>query len=820
MRFSLFQLADAMQGRVIGQAPAGAVVEHLITDSRHIAFAPTALFFALRGPGRDGHAFIADAYRQGLRYFVVARLPEVGSLPEACFIQVADTLEALQMLAAWRRSLVSLPVIGITGSNGKTIVKEWLFQLLHPNRHVLRSPRSYNSQTGVPLSVWQLKPEHELALLEAGISRMGEMAKLAPIIQPTLGLFTTLGDAHSEGFPDAETKLREKLMLFQSAQLIFYNADDARVDAAMRALGKPLFCWGSAAHADLQLLRASSSDDCRSTRIEARFEGRERSIDIPFSDQASIHNAMLCWCVLLHLGLPDDLIGERMSRLEPVEMRLEMREAVNACTLINDSYNSDLNALSIALDFMARQASGRRRTLVLSDILESSRAPETLYAQVADLICEKGVERLIGIGGQVQRLQGKLPDGIATVFYNDADAFLQQHDMETFSREIILLKGARRFGFERIADRLALKVHQTVLEIHLAALTHNLRQFQQLLAPGVRTIAMVKAAAYGSGSVEVAQLLELQRVDYLAVAYADEGVELRRGGIGLPILVLNPEEAVFDMMLRYRLEPELYSLRLLRNFARFCANRQEPVPVHLKVETGMNRLGFEKDSLDEAVAELQANPQLRVVSVFSHLAASENPELDAFTHEQARRFESAWQRISEGLGYRPLRHILNTNGIARFPQYQMDMVRLGIGLYGIPTESLDLQPVLCLKAAISQIRTLREGDTVGYGRRGAGQAGMRIATISIGYADGLLRAAGNGRFSVLIRGRRAPTVGNICMDMCMADISQIPDAGEGDSVVVFGPGLPLEELAAALGTIPYEVLTGISPRVKRVYVQE
>lgn len=820
MRFTLFQLADAMQGRVIGQAPAGAVVEHLITDSRHVAFASTGLFFALRGPGRDGHAFITEAYRQGVRYFVVGRLPEGETLPEACFIQVADTLEALQMLAAWRRSLVDIPVIGITGSNGKTIVKEWLFQLLHPDRHVLRSPRSYNSQTGVPLSVWQLHPEHELALLEAGISRMGEMARLAPIIRPTLGVFTALGDAHSEGFPDVETKLREKLLLFESAQLVFYGADDARVNAAMRALGKPLFCWGTAPEADLQLLSADISDDQRSTRLHARYEGRSLSVDIPFSDQASMHNALLCWCVLLHLDLPDDLIRERMGRLEPVEMRLEMREAINDCTLINDSYNSDLNALSIALDFMARQALGRQRTLVLSDILESNRAPDLLYAQVADLICEKGVERLIGIGRQVQRLQDKLPEDMSTIFFADADEFLQGYDMETFRREIILLKGARRFGFERIADRLALKVHQTVLEIHLAALTHNLRQFQHLLAPGVRTIAMVKAAAYGSGSVEVAQLLELQRVDYLAVAYADEGVELRRGGIGLPILVLNPEEAVFDMMLRYRLEPELYSLRILRSFARFCAGRQDEIPVHLKVETGMNRLGFDEDNLDEALLELQAHPQLRVVSVFSHLAASENPELDAFTHEQARRFESAWLRLSEGLGYRPLRHILNTNGIARFPQYQMDMVRLGIGLYGIPTENLDLQPVLCLKAAISQIRTLREGDTVGYGRRGAGEAGMRIATISIGYADGLLRAAGNGRFSVLIRGRRAPTVGNICMDMCMVDISQMPDAREGDPVVVFGPGLPVEELAAALGTIPYEVLTGISPRVKRVYVQE
>lgn len=822
-RYSIFQISDAMRGRILGAAPVGPVVEHLITDSRHIAFAPSSLFFALPGPRRDGHDFIADAYRQGLRYFVVSKMPDLDAFPQACFILVEDTLAALQMLATWHRRQFDLPVIGITGSNGKTVVKEWLFQLLHTDYRLVRSPRSFNSQVGVPLSVWQIQPEHDMAVFEAGISRRGEMARLAPIVQCTLGVFTSLGDAHSEGFASVEEKLREKLALFQSPELIFYGADDPGVDAAIRALGKPVFRWGTSPGAELQLLRAAPGPDGRTTSVQAAFQGRALHFQIPFSDQASLHNAMLCAGVMLHLGVPDTTIAERIARLEAVEMRLETREGINDCTLINDSYNSDLHALAIALDVMARQAAGRRRTLILSDILESGSDPQTLYAAVADLICEKGVQRVFAVGEQIRRLKGKLPPEIETAFFTDAADFLRRADADTFQQEIILIKGARRFGFERIANRLALKVHQTALEINLSALAHNLRQFQQLLDPGVRTMAMVKAAAYGSGSIETAKLLEQQQVDYLAVAYADEGVELRRGGIRLPILVLNPEEAVFDMMVRFRLEPELYSLRILRSFARFCAGMERPVSIHLKIETGMNRLGFSGEEMEEALNIIIGHPQLRVATVFSHLAASEAPAHDAFTQQQAARFESAYRILAKGLGYRPLRHLLNSGGVARFPQYRLDMVRLGIGLYGLeaPAQAgLRLQPVLSLKAAVSQIKSLAEGDTVGYGRRGAGNPGMRIATISIGYADGLLRAAGNGRYSVLIRGKRAPLVGNVCMDMCMADVSHIPDAAEGDPVIVFGPLLPVQELAAALGTIPYEVLTCISPRVKRVYVQE
>lgn len=814
-----------MQGRLIGQPPPGLLITHLLTDSRHVTFAPASLFFALSGPRRDGHAFLSHAWQQGVRFFVVQRLPDLAAFPEACFIQVPDTLQALQTLAAWHRRQFDLPVIGITGSNGKTIVKEWLFQLLHPERHIVRSPRSFNSQTGVPLSVWAMAPEHELAIFEAGISRRGEMTRLAPVVQCTLGVFTCLGDAHSEGFASQKEKLSEKLALFASASLIFYGADDPLVDKAMRALGKPLFRWGAHPEADLQLLEVKILPEQRRTLLKVLYRGMEAQAEIPFADQASIANAMLCWSVLLHLGMPQETISERLARLEPVEMRLEMREAINECILINDSYNSDLSALAIALDFMARQAGGKRRTLILSDILESSRSLNALYASVADLICEKGVHRVLAVGEQARLLASKLPPEVESACFDLAESLLQCINAGEldFKGEIILLKGARRFGFERIADRLARKVHQTTLEIHLGALVHNLRQFQQLLAPSVRAMAMVKAAAYGSGSVEIAKTLEQHQVDYLAVAYADEGVELRRNGVQLPIMVLNPEEAVFDMMLRYRLEPELYSLRILRQFAQFCAGRTAEVPVHLKIETGMHRLGFAENDLDEAASILLLHPQLKVVSVFSHLAASENPAHDAFTHQQAERFQCAYAILTQALGYRPLRHLLNSNGIVRFPEYQMDMVRLGIGLYGLDVAApphLNFQAVLRLKAVISQIKCLHEGDTVGYGRRGVVQPGARIATISIGYADGLLRAAGNGRFSVLIHGQPAPIIGSICMDMCMADVSHIPQAQEGDPVIIFGSEWPVQQLAQALHTIPYEVLTGISPRVKRVYVQE
>ncbi len=796
-------------------------VTHLLTDSRLLQSAKHSLFFAISGSRRDGHRFMAELYEKGVRCFVASEPGSFANLPQATVWLVPDTTAALQQLAAYHRRQFALPVIGITGSNGKTIVKEWLFQLLHQDYRIARSPKSYNSQIGVPLSVWQLEEEHQLGIFEAGISQMGEMEKLAGIIRCNIGLLTNIGEAHQEGFPSRQEKLREKLRLFQDAEILIYCRDDEQVEAAVRALGRPTLSWSRFKGADMEVVSTETASG--TTHIEALYQGRRIAFDIPFTDAISLENALHGLAVMLHLGVPDTQISLRMPRLEPVAMRLEVSAGINDCTVINDSYNLDLTALSAALSYLSRQQHPGRRTLILSDILQSGEPRPRLYRKVGKLIGESGIQRFIGIGTQITALAAYLPASIEASFFPDTDTFLAQQRHRDFHNEAILVKGARPFAFERIARRLSGKVHQTELEVDLGAILHNIGIFQSYLAPATQLMAMVKAAAYGSGSLEVARAMEFHKLSYLAVAYADEGTELREAGIGLPILVLNPEEAVFDSILRYNLEPELYSPRLLQEFGRFTLETGRPVPVHLKLETGMNRLGFDEQSIGQAIELLSRYPHLEVRSVFSHLAASESPQHDAFTHQQAARFERLYERLATALGYRPLRHILNSSGIARFPQYQMDLVRLGIGVYGIGgAEGIEaqLRPALALRARISQIKNLQVGDTVGYGRSGRIDRPSRVATISIGYADGLPRAAGQGRFSLLIHGQRAPIIGNVCMDMCMVDVTDIPQAAEGDTALVFGPGLPVEELAQALGTIPYEVLTSVSPRVRRVYVQE
>lgn len=796
--------------------------EFICTDSRQITFPQRSLFFALIGRRFDGHAFINEAYRGGIRHFVVSQKMELAAYPDANFLLVEDTLAALQALAGFHRRQYDLPVIGITGSNGKTIVKEWLFQLLHEDYAIVRSPRSYNSQFGVPLSVWSIQPEHQLAIFEAGISQPGEMERLASIIDCNIGLITNIGDAHSEGFSDTRQKVREKLRLFSHAAPLIYCRDYEDIEAEVKELGRPLFSWSRRREADLQILEQQITDH-DGTRLRGRFRGRESTLQIPFTDEASIENAIHCWAVLLHLGYDHEVIARRMLQLEPVAMRLELKEGINQCVLINDSYNSDINALNIALNFLAQQSAFTRRTLILSDILQSGLPPRKLYRRVAGLIQGAGITRIIGIGEHTRLLDELTPPSLERHFFADTATFLSAIDRFSFEREAILLKGARPFAFERIAQLLAKKAHRTVLEVNMNALNHNLRVFQALVKPGVKIMAMVKAAAYGSGSLEVAKLLAYQGADYLAVAYADEGVELRRGGVRLPIMVLNPERPAFELMARYQLEPELYNFKLLREWLDFQPPGGDRPSVHLKLDTGMHRLGFEEADLPELTDLLQPRPELNIQSIFTHLAASEAPEHDAFTQGQIAAFSKAYDQLAGALGYRPVRHVLNSSGIVRFPQYQFEMVRLGIGLYGIDASGIiqeKLRRVGSLKASISQIKHLTAGETVGYGRRGKVERPTRIATVTIGYADGLPRSAGDGRYRVRIRHRLAPTVGSICMDMCMVDISHIPEAREGDSVEVFGDRPRVTDLAACENTIPYEVLTRISPRVKRIYIQE
>ncbi|TAK47087.1 MAG: bifunctional UDP-N-acetylmuramoyl-tripeptide:D-alanyl-D-alanine ligase/alanine racemase [Saprospiraceae bacterium] len=843
MHYPIRQLAGIMEGGFLNEPPQDAIIEHLLLDSRQVIFPASSVFIALRGRRYDGHEFLEDLYKSGVRNFVISQVPAPHSqFPGANFILVKNTHEAFHRFAAFHRHQFGLPVIGITGSNGKTIVKEWLFQLLHEDYHIVRSPKSYNSQTGVPLSVLQIAPEHTLGIFEVGISQPGEMQKLAPILDPGIGIFTNIGEAHSEGFPNLETKIREKLLLFENVKTLIYCRDNERVEEAVSSwqvavAGRKVFAW-SATGKEADLLIKEIKPAGSETIIEAWHANCQQptancQLRIPFTGAASIENAIHCWALMLHLGYGHDTIVRRMAKLEPVAMRLELKEGNNGCTVINDSYNSDFTSLNLALDFLKQQSNKKRHTLILSDILQSGQQPEQLYQRVAGLLLEKKMHRVIGIGTEVKILEKLLPSTLEKSFYPDTSAFLTALPHLTFSEETILLKGARRFGFERIANRLAIKTHNTTLEVNLGALLHNLRQYQSRLQPGTRLMVMVKAGAYGSGSVEVAKLLEFQNVDYLGVAYADEGVELRQAGIQLPIIVMNPEEATFDALMRYRLEPEIYSLGLLEKFLRFVSQHQESaIPaIHLKLDTGMHRLGFEEKDLDAVLNLLPAaarRPPSAVKSIFSHLAASEAPLHDDFTRQQVALFQKMYEKLAAGLGYRPMRHVLNSGGIVRFPEYQMDVVRLGLGLYGIDSSGIlqsQLQTVNTLKATISQIKNISPGETVGYARMGRAEKPMRIATISLGYADGLLREAGNGRFSVGICGERAPLIGNVCMDMAMADITHIPAAREGDSVLIFGKGsiggtLPVEELAACLGTIPYEVFTSISNRVKRVYVQE
>jgi Alr-MurF fusion protein len=864
MKYPVQQIAEITSGSFIAP-PIETDIEHLLLDSRQVIFPASSLYIALQGRRHDGHEFLTELYDHGVRNFLVSKKPAKAEyFQQANFILVENTLTALQALAAWHRRQFSLPVIGITGSNGKTIVKEWLFQLLYEDYHIVRSPKSYNSQTGVPLSVLQITPEHTLGIFEAGISQPGEMVKLERIVSPTIGIFTNIGEAHQEGFPDIETKIREKLILFQNCETLIYCVDNQLIAEQVRqwAVGsgqsKQFFTWSATGRpAGLQIV--AKQQNANSTHLEAStvpqssIVNRQSLITIPFTDAASIENASHCLALLLHFGVPDEVIVKRMARLEPVAMRLELKEGMNGCTIINDSYNSDLTSLGIALNFLEQQGKKLRRTLILSDILQSGQTIGHLYGTVARLLIEKRIDRLIGIGMQVEQVKKGLPAAFDACFYPNTQAFLDDFQNLKFRDEAILLKGARQFEFERIANQLATKFHKTVLEVNLGALLNNLRVYQSQLGPGTKMMVMVKAGAYGSGSVEVAKLLEFQNVDYLGVAYADEGVALRKAGIQLPIMVMNPEEATFDALVRYRLEPEIYSLGLLRNFSDFLkthfaqqksesefvqtpksaipptlvgAKSEIPQPIHLKLDTGMHRLGFEEQDLDELLKMLKTGgqqPIFTVKTVFSHLAASETPAHDDFTREQFERFQKMVDYLTVGLGYSPMRHILNSGGIVRFPERQMDMVRLGIGLYGVDSSGLlqdQLQTVNTLKATISQIKNVAAGETVGYGRLGKALRPMRIATLSLGYADGLLRRAGNGQFSVLINGHRAPLVGNVCMDMTMADVTDIPNASEGDTATIFGKDLPVQELAASLGTIPYEIFTTISERVKRVYVQE
>ena len=829
MKYSIEKITTLIGARRIGEVDAQ--IGWLLTDSRSLCFPEETLFFALKSARNDGHKYIEDLYRRGVRNFVVEAkgvlefcTSGTEHMPDANFLIVPSPLAALQRLAERHRDEFNVPIVGITGSNGKTMVKEWLYQLLLPSQKIVRSPRSYNSQIGVPLSVWLLNERTEIGIFEAGISQPGEMMALRDIIQPTIGVLTSLGAAHQENFRSMEEKCLEKLELMHDTEAMVYCSDNDVVSRCIRRMqyhGEKI-AW-SQCDEQASFFVKNIENKGQTTRITYIWQQEENTYSIPFIDEASIEDTITCAVVALRLGLTPGQLADRMPKLEPVAMRLEVKEGQRGCLLINDSYNSDINSLDIALDFMNRRESKRmlKKTLILSDMFQTGTTPEALYAQVSDLAVKRGIEKFIGIGPELMAQADKIQVADKQ-FFADVPHFLSSDAFAALHNELILLKGARPFGFDQITEQLEQKVHETILEVNLNAVVENLNYFKSFLKPETKMVCMIKADAYGAGAVEIAKTLQDQRVDYLAVAVADEGVTLRKAGITANIMIMNPEVTAFKTMFDYDLEPEVYSFRLMD--ALIKAARKEGItgwPVHIKFDTGMHRLGFDPvDDIFKLIDRLKHQTAIIPRSVFSHFVGSDSDGFDEFSARQFALFEEGSQQLQAAFSHKILRHMDNSAGIEHFPERQMDMCRLGIGLYGVdPRNNRMLSTVSTLKTTILQMRHVPAGETVGYSRKGKIERDSVIAAIPIGYADGLNRGLGNRRCYCLVNGQKAEYVGNICMDVAMIDVTDIPCL-EGDQVEIFGEHLPVTELSDVLGTIPYEVLTGVSNRVKRVYFQD
>ena len=792
-----------------------AIIDSISIDSRSLQNSNSTLYFALLGPNHDGHHYVAELLEQGVTNFVVTYIPS-NLQGKANFLVVENTLQALQTFAAAYRSDFDFPVIGITGSNGKTIIKEWLNFLLSPDYNIIRSPKSYNSQVGVPLSVLGINEKHNLGIFEAGISTTNEMENLQRIIKPTIGIFSNIGSAHDEGFHDAGEKIKEKLKLFSSVDVLIMNKNRT-IEAFLNPKIKT-FTWSSdIGKADVFVIAKESPDK---TELKITYQKLCFTITIPFADQASIENALQCLMVMLYFNYDQDIIQQRMLQLFPVEMRLKVKNGSNNTTLIDDSYSSDFQSLKIALDFLESQKQFKKKTLILSDIFQSGLVTEELYSQVSHLIVSNKINRVIAIGKTISGYKSKFPNCLA---FESTEKFLAAIETIPFENETILIKGARHFSFEEIVAYLEEKTHETVLEINLNAISHNLNFYKSKLNPETKLMVMVKAFGYGNGGFEIAKLLSHHKVDYLGVAFADEGIALRTAGISLPIMVMNPESTSFSSIIQHQLEPEIYSIKGLTAFLKIAEQKKlKNFPIHIKLDTGMHRLGFEEENVPELISKLKENNTVEVKSILSHLAASDDMKHIDFTLSQIKLFEKLASAISKELNIKPILHTLNTSGISNFPQAQLDMVRLGIGLYGVSNDEDEqklLENVGTLKSIISQIRTIQAGESVGYSRRFIADKPTKIATIPIGYADGISRHWGNGVGYVLIKNKKAPIVGSICMDMLMVDVSEI-DCKEGSEVILFGENLSVSFIAKQLTTIPYEIMTSISQRVKRVFYRE
>ncbi len=818
------QLSQLLHGTPQQVYDADQPVRYLLTDSRRDIVSAEGLFFAIDGLHHDGHRFIAELYERGVRQFVVEKPLEIP-LPQANVLLVNHGITALQDLVAAHRQQFDIPVVGLTGSNGKTIVKTWLNQLLSPHVAVAMSPKSYNSQIGVPLSVWQLNERHAVGIFEAGISRPGEMARVARVIRPTVGIFTNIGPAHDEGFNDRRQKIEEKALLFTTAEKIIYRWEEGAVREVLvqHYPQKQHITWSRQPDAPARYRVQFDPQQPTHFTLTKTDTGESAPFEFPFTDEASRENALHCLVYLREAGYDDTMIREGLRQLQRVPMRTELKQGINHCHIIDDSYSNDLASFQMALDFLNQQHQHPRKTVILSDVLQTGQPPHELYQDVAELLTKNSIHRLIGIGPTISANAAAFTAApFEHEVYADTQQFLARVDTTSFSHENILVKGARAFAFEKIVQRLQQKIHGTALEVNLDAVVSNLNYYRSQLQPGVRVLCVVKAFSYGGSAFEIANLLQYHQVDYLAVAYADEGITLRERGIRLPILVLNPSVESFGKMADYQLEPELYSFRILEEFVREVPYLSQEVPVHIKLDTGMHRLGFVTSEWERLAVVLKQHPSLRVASVFSHMVASDNGDHDAFTRQQIASFDQGSQRVADALGYTPIRHIANTVGMLRFPEAQYDMIRLGGGLYGIDTWGRDpqlLRPAVKLRTVVSQVKSLRAGDTVGYSRQGVITQPTQTATIAIGYADGFDRRFSHGQAHVKVRGQWAPTVGRVCMDMTMIDVTGL-GVEEGDEVIVFEDQAGLWKLAEPLESIPYELLTKVGERVKRVYYRE
>ncbi|MCM1313590.1 MAG: bifunctional UDP-N-acetylmuramoyl-tripeptide:D-alanyl-D-alanine ligase/alanine racemase [Bacteroides sp.] len=826
MQYKIDEIAHIIGGRRMGTAEA--VINWLLIDSRSLCFPEETLFFALRTSRNDGHRYIKELYKRGVRNFVVSSLPEhEEDFENTNFLVVDDTLAALQQLAAHHRKQFDIPFIAITGSNGKTTVKEWLYQLLSPDFNVCRSPRSYNSQVGVPLSVWLVDKHTDIAIIETGISHMGEMERLQRIVRPTVGVITNIGMAHQENFLSLDIKCAEKLLITHGCRTAVVNIGDECIARGMAAIPRDVeqTTW-SYKHSDIDsslIIRSVEKEANRAT-VKFSIRGEIGQYTIPFIDDAAIENSITCLATCMCLnGLVDiDTVCSRMEKLEPVAMRLEVKDGANGCTLINDTYNSDIHSLDIALDFMNRRPDpkGQKRTLILSDILQSGEPPRSLYSRVAQMVESRGIEKIIGVGDEISACADYFH--IEHHFFRTTEELVASEVFTRLQNEFILIKGARRFHFDMLCERLTLKVHQTILEVNLNALIGNVHYYRSFMRPETKMVCMVKASGYGVGALETGKTLQAHGVDYLAVAVADEGADMRKAGITANIMVMNPELTSFKMLFDYRLEPEVFNFQILE--ALIHAAEKEGVtnfPIHIKLDTGMHRLGFNTETdMPRLIERLSRQSALVPCSVFSHFVGSDSDEFDSFSRQQFALYDRASRQLQAAYSHRIIRHICNSAGIEHFPEYHLDMVRLGLGLYGINSRNNALiNNVATLRTTILQIRDVPAADTVGYSRKGHLTRDSRIAAIPIGYADGLNRRLGNGNCYCLVNGKRAPYVGNICMDVCMIDVTDI-DCKEGDHAIIFGDDLPVSVLSDAIGTIPYEILAGISSRVQRVYVQE